>query len=76
LKAGFVAAMASVCLAALLLAVTVVWHWTDIIAVYEGIQAGALGGAVLTIAQLGFLPNLVIFALSWSTGAGFSLGVG
>ena len=76
LKAGFVAAMASVCLAAVLLAVTIVWHWTDIIAVYEGIQAGALGGAVLTIAQLGFLPNLVIFALSWSTGAGFSLGVG
>ena len=31
---------------------------------------------MLTIAQLGFLPNLVIFALSWSTGAGFSLGVG
>jgi hypothetical protein len=76
LKAGFVAAMAAVCLAALLLAVTIIWHWTDIIAVYEGLQAGALGGAVLTIAQLGFLPNLVIFALAWSSGAGFSLGVG
>ncbi|MGO4433738.1 DUF6350 family protein, partial [Paenarthrobacter sp. RAF9] len=76
LKAGFVAIMAAVSLSAVLLAATIVWHWTDIIAVYEGIQAGALGGAVLTIAQLGFLPNLVIFALSWSSGAGFSLGVG
>lgn len=76
LKAGFVATMAAVCLAAVLLAVDIVWHWTDIIAVYEGLQAGALGGAVLTIAQLGFLPNLVVFALAWSSGAGFSLGVG
>lgn len=76
LKAGFVATMAAVCLAAVLLAFDIVWHWTDIIAVYEGLQAGALGGAVLTIAQLGFLPNLVVFALAWSSGAGFSLGVG
>ncbi|UOD82342.1 DUF6350 family protein [Paenarthrobacter ureafaciens] len=76
LKAGFVATMAAVSLAALLLAVDIVWHWTDIIAVYEGLKAGALGGAVLTIAQLGFLPNLVIFTLAWSSGAGFSLGVG
>ncbi|YCH09942.1 cell division protein PerM [Arthrobacter sp. alpha11c] len=76
LKAGFVATMAAVCLAAVLLAADIVWHWTDIIAVYEGLQAGALGGAVLTIAQLGFLPNLVVFALAWSSGAGFSLGVG
>ncbi|MFJ4208569.1 DUF6350 family protein [Paenarthrobacter sp. NPDC089675] len=75
-KAGFVATMAAVSLAALLLAVDIIWHWTDIIAVYEGLKAGALGGAVLTIAQLGFLPNLVIFTLAWSSGAGFSLGVG
>ncbi|WP_284974288.1 DUF6350 family protein [Arthrobacter sp. efr-133-TYG-104] len=76
IKAGFVAAVGSVCLSAVLLAVTIVMHWTDIIAVYEGLKAGAMGGAVLTIAQLGFLPNLVFFALAWSSGAGFSLGVG
>ncbi|WP_426006389.1 DUF6350 family protein [Paenarthrobacter sp. NyZ202] len=76
LQAGFVATMAAVSLAALLLAVDIVWHWADIIAVYEGLKAGAFGGAVLTIAQLGFLPNLVIFTLAWMSGAGFSLGVG
>ncbi|MBO1266607.1 cell division protein PerM [Arthrobacter cavernae] len=74
--AGFVALMAALSLAALLLTVDLVIHWTDIIAVYEGLKAGALGGAVLTIAQLGFLPNLVVFTLAWSSGAGFSLGVG
>jgi len=35
-----------------------------------------LGGAVLTIAQLGFLPNLAVFALAWTSGAGVALGVG
>ncbi|UVJ40597.1 DUF6350 family protein [Arthrobacter sp. CJ23] len=74
--AGSVALMAALSLSALLLAADIVIHWTDIIAVYEGLKAGALGGAVLTIAQLGFLPNLVVFTLAWSSGAGFSLGVG
>ena len=76
IKAGSVALMASLALAAVLLAVDLGIHWTEIIAVYEGLKAGALGGAVLTIAQLGYLPNLVLFTLAWSSGAGFSLGVG
>ncbi|OFI37682.1 hypothetical protein BIU82_07340 [Arthrobacter sp. SW1] len=76
IKAGSVALMASLALAALLLAVDLGIHWAEIVAVYEGLKAGALGGAVLTIAQLGYLPNLVLFTLAWSSGAGFSLGVG
>ena len=76
IKAGSVALMASLALAALLLAVDLGIHWAQIIAVYEGLKAGALGGSVLTIAQLGYLPNLVVFTLAWSSGAGFSLGVG
>ncbi|NYD79014.1 cell division protein PerM [Arthrobacter cupressi] len=76
IKAGSVALMTSLALAAVLLAVDLGIHWTEIIAVYEGLKAGALGGAVLTIAQLGYLPNLVLFTLAWSSGAGFSLGVG
>ena len=31
---------------------------------------------MLTIAQLGFLPNLAVFALAWISGAGVALGVG
>lgn len=76
IKAGSVALMASLALAALLLAVDLGIHWAQIIAVYEGLKAGALGGSVLTIAQLGYLPNLVVFTLAWSSGAGFSLGAG
>jgi hypothetical protein len=47
-----------------------------VIGLYEGLQAGALGGAALTIAQLAFLPDLVIWAASWLVGPGFAIGTG
>lgn len=75
-KAGYLALMASLAMSAVLLAVDLFIHWNLVVAVYEALDAGALGGAVLTIAQLGFLPNLVVFALAWISGAGFALGVG
>ena len=68
--------MASLAMSAALLAVDLFIHWNLVVAVYEGLDAGAMGGAVLTIVQLGFLPNLVVFALAWISGAGFALGVG
>ncbi|MCB5272699.1 hypothetical protein BJG92_00201 [Arthrobacter sp. SO5] len=76
IKAGFVALMASLAMSAGLLAATLFIHWNLIAAVYEGLDAGAAGGAALTIAQLGFLPNLAVFALAWTSGSGFALGVG
>ncbi|MCB5290706.1 hypothetical protein BJQ90_00120 [Arthrobacter sp. SO3] len=76
IKAGFVALMAGLAMSCVLLAATLFIHWNLVIAVYEALDAGALGGAVLTIAQLGFLPNLAVFALSWTSGAGFALGIG
>ncbi|MFJ6028413.1 DUF6350 family protein [Pseudarthrobacter sp. NPDC092424] len=75
-KAGFVAAVAAVALAAFLLAMDLFVHWNLVVSVYEALDAGIIGGAVLTIAQLGFLPNLVILTLAWSSGAGFAMGVG
>lgn len=76
IKAGSVALMASLAMSAALLAVDLFIHWNLVVAVYEGLDAGAMGGGVLTIVQLGFLPNLVVFALAWISGAGFALGVG
>ena len=35
-----------------------------------------MGDTAVTLLQLGFLPNLVIYAIAWSTGAGFSFGAG
>ncbi|WP_104060930.1 DUF6350 family protein [Arthrobacter sp. 4R501] len=75
-KAGCVALLAAFALAGVLLAVDLFIHWNLVIAVYEALDAGAVGGAALTIAQLGYLPNLVVFALAWVSGSGFALGVG
>ena len=76
IKAGFVALLASLAISCVLLAATFFIHWNLVIAVYEAVDAGAVGGAVLTIVQLGFLPNLAVFALAWISGAGVALGVG
>ncbi|MEW9872520.1 DUF6350 family protein [Arthrobacter sp. HS15c] len=75
-KAGFVALASSLALACVLLAVDLFIHWNLVVAVYEALDAGALGGAALTIAQLGYLPNLAVFALAWASGSGFAMGVG
>ncbi len=75
-KAGFVAVLSALSLAAVLLAVDLFIHWNLVVAVYEALDAGAVGGAALTIAQLGFLPNLVVFALAWTSGSGLAMGVG
>ncbi|UZX02281.1 hypothetical protein F8G81_06350 [Arthrobacter sp. CDRTa11] len=75
-KAGFVAVIAALALSCVLLAADLFIHWNLVIAVYEALDAGAIGGAVLTIAQLGFLPNLAVFALAWVSGSGFAMGVG
>ncbi|WP_026533177.1 cell division protein PerM [Arthrobacter sp. H41] len=76
LRSAFLAVVAAGGLAALLLAVTVGIHWAEVAAIYERLDAGIAGSTVLTILQLGFLPNLVLWALSWSSGAGFALGTG
>ncbi|NUP59393.1 MAG: hypothetical protein HOQ06_07935, partial [Pseudarthrobacter sp.] len=75
-KAGFVGVVSALTLAAVLLAVDLFIHWNLVVAVYEALDAGPVGGAALTIAQLGFLPNLVVFALAWTSGAGFAMGAG
>lgn len=76
IKAGYVALIASLAMSCVLLAATFFTHWNLVIAVYEALDAGAVGGAVLTIVQLGFLPNLAVFALAWISGSGVALGVG
>jgi hypothetical protein len=75
-KAGFVAIVSALALASALLAVDLFIHWNLVVAVYEALDAGAVGGAALTVAQLGYLPNLVVFALAWISGSGFAVGVG
>ncbi|MDJ0312517.1 DUF6350 family protein [Arthrobacter sp. H35-D1] len=73
---GFIAVVSAVSVSALLLAANVIGRWNDIIAVYQGLHAGATGGAALTLAQLAYMPNMAFWTLAWTGGDGFSLGVG
>lgn len=75
-RAAVVAAVAFVGLGALLLALGILGGWSQVVATYQELHAGAVGDAAVTLLQLGFLPNLVIYAMAWSAGAGFAFGAG
>lgn len=75
-RAAFLATVSALGLSALLLAVALAIHWAAIATIYERLDAGIVGSAVITVGQLGFLPNLIVWSLAWSSGAGFALGAG
>lgn len=72
--AGLLASLAA--FAALLLAVLVIASFPQMVALYEGLHAGAAGSFILTLIQLMLTPNFVLWVMSWLTGAGFAIGVG
>ncbi len=76
LRGGMAATALTLGAAGILLALTLVVHFSSVVGIYERLQTGALGGAALTLAQLAFLPNLVIWTASWLIGPGFALGTG
>lgn len=76
LRAGLIGLAAALGLSALLLAVDLLGHWAEAVTVFEGVGADAVGGAALTVAQLGYVPHLVVWSLGWASGAGVALGTG
>lgn len=76
LRAGAASVAAIVAVSAVLVAVLLAVNYATVISLYEGLHAGVVGGLALTIGQLAFLPNLVLFAASWLVGPGFAVGAG
>ncbi|MEJ1229951.1 MAG: DUF6350 family protein [Galbitalea sp.] len=76
LRGGAAAAATVVMIAGVIVAVLLVANYAQIVTLYEDLHSGALGGLALTIAQIMFLPNLVIWAASWLIGPGFAIGTG
>ncbi|CAN5130176.1 hypothetical protein BH09ACT3_BH09ACT3_05870 [soil metagenome] len=76
LRGGVTATAILTAASALLLAVLLLGNYARIISLYEAAHAGVLGGIALTVGQLAFLPNLVIWAASWLVGPGFAIGTG
>jgi hypothetical protein len=76
LRGGTAAVAIVVAASGVILTVMIVANYAQIISLYEGIHSGVLGGIAVTLAELAFLPNLVIWAASWLVGPGFAIGTG
>jgi hypothetical protein len=76
LRGGTAAAVTVVAAGSVVVASMIFASFAEIITLYEGLHAGALGGFVLTVAQIAFLPNLVMWGVSWLIGPGFAIGTG
>jgi hypothetical protein len=76
IRAGAVGITAALGLSALLLTAALVMSWADIVSVYQHLDAGIIGGVVLTVVELGLMPNFAGWALGWTSGAGFAIGTG
>lgn len=76
LRGGALAAVALLGVAAVTTAVVIAAGYGAIISLHESAQFGALGGAIVTGAELLYLPNLVVWTASWITGGGFAIGSG
>jgi hypothetical protein len=76
LRGGAIAASGIVAFAGIAMGIILVVSFSSVIALYESLQSGLLGGVSLTLAQLAVLPNLVIWTACWFVGPGFALGTG
>ena len=76
LRGGFAAVTGILGSAAVLLAVLLLLNFGLVTSLYQGAQLGAVGGAATTLAQVAFVPNLVVWVASWLIGPGFALGAG
>jgi hypothetical protein len=76
LRAATAAVALLIAASGLLVALLIFGHFGKAVSLYEALQAGYLGGVTLTLAQLAFLPNAVLWAMSWLIGPGFALGGG
>ena len=45
-----------------------------VLTLYEALDAGAVGTTVLTLGQVMALPNMLLWAVGWSSGAGVAVG--
>lgn len=51
-------------------------HRDRVRSLHDALGAGALGGVLVLVVQLLWLPNVVLWSMAWALGGGFSLGVG
>jgi hypothetical protein len=63
-------------LGTVLVVIMVAARWSTVSGLHAAVNAGLVGGVVLTAVQLLVLPNLALFALAWLAGPGFQIADG
>ena len=76
LRGGLITAALVIGASAVALSVLIIANFASILGIYEGLQGGGGGSLILTAAQLMFMPNFVMWVVSWFIGTGFALGTG
>jgi hypothetical protein len=76
LRGGVAAASGVMLLAAVVTAAAIALSYARIITLYESLHTEVLGGIAVTLGELAFLPNIVVWTASWLIGPGFALGTG
>jgi hypothetical protein len=75
-RGGAAATAIVIGMSALIVAVVFLGSYARVIALYESIHAGVLGGIAITVGQLSLLPNVIVWCASWLIGPGFAVGSG
>jgi hypothetical protein len=75
-RAGLIAALLLIAAAGVALTVLLLARFADVVALDESLNAGVLGGFVLTCAQILAMPAFVVWTVAWLVGAGSALGAG
>ena len=76
LRGGTAAAAGLTAVAAIVMSLAIVVSYARVITLYESLHTEFLGGLVVTLGQLAFIPNFVVWTASWLVGPGFAIGTG
>ena len=76
LRGGTIVAAGITGAAAIAVAVMLFASFGTVVGLYESSGVGVTGGIAVTIAQLAYLPNLVVWCAAWLLGPGFAIGAG
>ncbi|MDN3357129.1 DUF6350 family protein [Actinomadura sp. DC4] len=60
----------------LIFLVSLLFHISDMTNIYGVLSPGVVGGILLSIVALAYLPNAAIWAVSYAVGPGFAVGAG
>lgn len=63
-------------IAGLVVALAVAARGGEVVALFEAVRVDATGATTLTLGHLAYLPTLLVWALAWIAGPGFSVGIG